>query len=118
MRLHVDGRDVCAVEVADSRRTRRRGLLGREGLDGALWLPRTRQVHSAGMRFPIDVAHLDRRGVVLRCTTMPPGRLGRPLLRARAVLEAEAGGFHLWGVTPGVQVTVAATHTGASPGPT
>jgi len=93
--------------VAATRARRRRGLLGRDGLDGgALLLPRTRAVHTFGMRFPIDVAHLDREGTVLRTTTMVPGRLARPVWRAAAVLEAEAGALARWGVRAGDRLEV------------
>lgn len=103
-RLLVDGRDVAPVELATSNRQRRRGLLGRDGLEGGLWLEPCRQVHTFRMRFAIDVAHLDRRGRVLAVRSMPPGRMGPLLLRTRAILEAEAGAFERWGVAPGVTV--------------
>ncbi len=105
VRLRVDGRDVAPLELATSNRERRRGLLGRDGLDGGLWLEPCRQVHTFRMRFAIDVAHLDRRGRVLAVRSMPPGRMGPLLLRTRAILEAEAGSFDRWGVAPGVAVS-------------
>lgn len=105
-RLLIDGVDVAPVEVADTYAERTRGLLGRDGLEGALLLRPSTWVHTMRMRFAIDVAHLDRDGRVLRTTTMPPNRPGRPVLRARSVLEAEAGNFVRWGLEPGVRVTV------------
>ena len=36
-------------------------------------LPRTRSVHTFGMRFPIDVAFCDRDMVVVGVTTLRPG---------------------------------------------
>jgi len=52
---------LAALEIADSRKARRKGLVGREGIDGALLLPSARLgVHSIGMRFPLDVAFCDR----------------------------------------------------------
>jgi uncharacterized membrane protein (UPF0127 family) len=104
VRLLVDGRDVGPLELARSNRERRRGLLGRDGLEGALWLEPCRQVHTFRMRFAIDVAHLDRRGRVLAVRSMPPGRMGPLLLRTRSILEAESGSFERWGVAPGVTV--------------
>lgn len=97
---------IASLEIADTRRARRRGLLGRDGIEGALLLRPARQVHTFGMRFPIDVAHCDRDLVVLKVTTMAPNRLGRPVWRARSVIEAEAGSFARWGVEPGVQLEV------------
>jgi uncharacterized protein len=94
------------LELADSGRARRRGLLGRDGIEGALLLTPASSVHTFGMRFAIDVAYLDRRLRVLAVRTMPPGRLGRPRLRARHVLEAEAGALAAWGVVRGVRLEV------------
>lgn len=105
-RLLVDGRDVAAVEVADTARARTRGLLGRDGIDGALLLTPASSVHTLRMRFPIDVAFLDRDGHVRRLVTMATHRLGRPTLGARSVLEAEAGRFGDWGLTIGSVVEV------------
>ena len=55
-----DGTVLASVEVARSRAARRKGLLGRDGIDGALLLTPARSVHTLGMRFDIDVAFLDR----------------------------------------------------------
>ncbi|MEU5218860.1 DUF192 domain-containing protein [Streptomyces sp. NPDC020807] len=111
--LSVAGR-VLPLEVAASYRARRRGLLGRDGVTGALLITRTNSVHTFGMRFPIDVAYLDRRMRVTAVRTMPPGRLGMVRWRARHVLEAEAGAMAGWGLGPGVQVTVTADPTRAA----
>lgn len=96
----------ASLEVAGSARRRARGLLGRRSIEGALWLPRTRAVHTLGMRFAIDVAYCDGNGRVLEIVTMRPWRLGRPRLRARSVVEAEAGRLARWGVTVGLVLEV------------
>ncbi|CAM5701774.1 hypothetical protein SHIRM173S_07980 [Streptomyces hirsutus] len=57
------------------------------------------------MRMPIDVAYLDRRLRVIAVRTMPPGRLGLPRVRARHVVESEAGAMADGGCG-GVRVTV------------
>ncbi|BBA99778.1 hypothetical protein RVR_6546 [Actinacidiphila reveromycinica] len=103
--LRTPGGEV-ALRVAASYRSRTRGLLGSDGLDGALLLTPASSIHTVRMRFAIDVAYLDRRLRVLAVRTMPPGRLGRPRLRARHVLEAEAGAFARWGVAKGVTLEV------------
>ena len=97
---------VASLEIAESRSARRRGLLGRDGIEGALMLSPARSVHTIRMQFSIDVAHLDAEMVVLSVTTMRPGRVGRWHLRARHVIEAEAGSLRRWGVEPGMQVDV------------
>ncbi len=96
-----DGEVLASVEVAESRRARSRGLLGRDGVDGALLLRPCRSVHTVGMRFPIDVAFCDDDLRVLRVVTMPRHRLSRLVWRSRAVIEAEAGAFARWGLQPG-----------------
>lgn len=97
------------VEVAASYRARTRGLLGRDGIEGAMLLTPASSVHTFRMRFAIDVAHLDRRLTVIALTTMVPGRLGLPRLRARHVLEAEAGAMAAWGLRVGSPLTVRLT---------
>ncbi|BCK68882.1 hypothetical protein Srufu_028350 [Streptomyces libani subsp. rufus] len=66
------------VEIAASYRARSRGLLGRDGIEGALLLTPASGVHTFRMRFAIDVAYLSRDFTVLAVRTMRPGRLGRP----------------------------------------
>ena len=97
-------RVIASLEVASSLRARRRGLIGRDGIDGALLLEPARSVHTFGMRFAIDVAHCDVEMRVLRVTTMRPNRIGLPVPRARTVLEAEAGAFERWGIAPGIVI--------------
>ena len=101
-----EGEVLASVEVADSLRTRLRGLLGRDGVDGALLISKARSVHTIGMRFPIDVAFCDRELTVLSTTTMPRHRIGAPRLRARFVLEAEAGAFLRWQLQAGDRLEI------------
>ena len=99
-----DGDVLASLEVADDRPARRKGLLGRDGIDGALLLVPARSVHSIGMRFPIDVAWLDGDLTVVRTVRLGRNRMSRPVLRARCVLEAEAGAFARWGLQVGDQL--------------
>ena len=101
-----EGDVLASLEVAGSSSARRRGLLRREGIDGALLLRPCRAVHTVGMRFPIDVAWCDRELVVLRTARMARHRMSRPVLRARAVVEAEAGTFERWHLAVGDQLEV------------
>ena len=57
-----DARVLASAELAGSRAARRRGLLGRDDLDGAFVIEPCRWIHTLGMRFPIDVAYLDNNG--------------------------------------------------------
>ncbi|MFF7336222.1 DUF192 domain-containing protein [Streptomyces sp. NPDC008163] len=94
------------LRIAASYRHRARGLLGRDGIEGALMITPCGSVHSFRMRFTIDVAYLDRKFNVLAVHTMRPGRLGLPRPRGRHVIEAEAGVMSAWGLRPGVQVRI------------
>ena len=104
--LVAEDRVVASLEVADTRRARRRGLLGRDGIEGALLLTPARSVHTVRMRFAIDVAHVDADMVVRSVVTMPPWRLGRWHPSCRHVIEAEAGSLRRWGIEPGVQIEI------------
>jgi uncharacterized protein len=106
-RLLCDGREIAAVAVADTTASRRRGLLGTDGVDGALWITRCPSVHMVGMRYAIDVAVVDKAGRVLHVSTLKPWTgLTRIRLRASATIEAAAGSMQQWGVRPGALLTV------------
>jgi uncharacterized protein len=81
------------VDVAATRATRRRGLLGRESLgatEGLLLSP-CKAVHTVGMRFPIDVIFIDRDGRAVRIVpALAPWRIAMSA-RAKAVIELAAG---------------------------
>ncbi len=82
-----------AVEMADTRRSRRRGLLGRDALDpsSALILTPCCAIHTASMRFAIDVVFVDRVGGVVRIVrALPPWRAAFAA-RAHAVIELAGG---------------------------
>ncbi|UDY23773.1 DUF192 domain-containing protein [Nocardioides sp. Kera G14] len=107
--LLCDDRPVAPLAVADTVRSRRRGLLGTSGVDGALWLTRCPSVHMIGMRYPIDVAVVDRDGIVLEVRTLRPWTgLTLPRLRASACVEAAAGAMAEWGVRPGSRLAAGA----------
>jgi uncharacterized membrane protein (UPF0127 family) len=103
----VRGEEVlAAAEVAVTRKVRRRGLLGRDHVDGVLVLRPCRQVHTFGMRFPIDIAFCDRDGFVLHISELRPGRISRFVFRASFAIEATAGSFERWQIRLGDVVEV------------
>lgn len=70
----------------------------------ALVLDPGRQVHTFGMRYPIDVCFCDRAWKVLHVVApMPPRRVTRWVFRARFAVEMRAGG--LASVRPGDQLS-------------
>jgi len=97
--------DVLATaEVAETFAQRSRGLLGKSSFDGALIMPRTRSVHTLGMRFAVDVAVCNKDMVVVGVTTLRPWRMSLPRRGGRSVVEAQAGAFERWGLRVGDQL--------------
>ena len=101
-----DGEVLASLEVATSWRDRRTGLMGRNGVEGALLLRPCASVHTARMRFDLDVAFCDEDLKVLETVRMRRWRLGMPRPGARCVLEAQAGAFDRWRLRPGDQLEV------------
>ena len=101
-----DGEVLASLEVADTFRTRRKGLLGRDGIDGAILLKPAKSVHTLRMRFPLDVAYCSRDLEVLEMVVMRPHRVGRPRLRAHCVIEAENGAFERWQLRKGDRLEI------------
>jgi len=101
-----DGDVLASLEEARGASGRTRGLLGRDGFEGALLLRPARSVHTIGMRFPIDVAYLDAELHVLAMTRMHPWRVGLPRWHARCVIEAEAGSFDRWKLAVGDELEI------------
>jgi uncharacterized protein len=101
-----DGHVLASADVADGRRQRGRGLLGRDGIEGVLVIPKCRWVHTLGMRFDIDVAYLAADGTVLKTARMRRHRVGAPVSKASWVVEAEAGALARWGLRVGDVVEV------------
>lgn len=104
--LVCDARVLASAEVAESRRDRRRGLLGRDSIEGALVIEPCRWIHTIGMKFPIDVAYLDPEGVVVKTIQMQRYRMGIPVWNASSVIEAEAGAFGRWGLRVGDRIEI------------
>jgi uncharacterized membrane protein (UPF0127 family) len=76
------------IPAFDSR-ARRTGLLNHSGLrpGEAMIIAPTNAIHTFFMRFPIDVAFVDRQGCVLKiCTALRPWRIAAEW-RAHAVIE-------------------------------
>ena len=86
------------VEIAATRTTRRRGLLGRDRLAeaSAMLLAPCAAVHTAGMRFPIDVVFVDRQGYAVKVVrNLQPWRIALAT-SGRVVIEMAAGSLR-WG---------------------
>ena len=98
------------IETAFDSPSRNRGLLGRSSLadDQALILAPCSSIHTFFMRFAIDVAFVDRDGVVLRIRkALGPWRL-QVAFRAFAVIELASGRLDRSDTRVGDRVRVAA----------
>ena len=99
-----DGREWCRVEVAMIVGPGYGVCLAAMDSRGDVF-PCDAGVHTSRMRFPIDVAFLDKERRA-GCNDDASGRIGRPRLKARSVLEAEAGSFATWGVKVGSHIEI------------
>jgi hypothetical protein len=108
-----DGDVVCALELADSP-AERGALRGRPGCEGALHVEGARTVHTAGMKFPIDVAFLSTDLTVVRVTRLKPWRLALGGRMARSAVQTEAGSLERWGVGVGDQLETRIVTDGAN----
>jgi len=81
------------ILVAGNRRSRMQGLSRLDDLpdDHAMLFERCRSVHTGGMRFALDLLWLGRDGEVVRVDRAVGPRKLRTCLRARSVVEANAG---------------------------
>jgi uncharacterized membrane protein (UPF0127 family) len=81
------------VEVADRGAKRRKGLLGRDGLEPGegLWIVPCESVHTFGMRFAIDLVYVDRKLRVRKVRSgVPPWRMSA-CFSAHSVIELASG---------------------------
>jgi uncharacterized protein len=99
------------AERAESFWARFRGLLGRSGLEpgeGMVFEP-CNSVHMIGMRFALDVLHLDRDGTVVRIVpSLRPNRLGPLVWRSHVVVELPVGTFSATGTQIGDRISIEA----------
>lgn len=109
--LMSEARVLASVDVAITRSSKAKGLLGRETLDGAFAIPHCRWVHTIGMRFPIDVAYVGADDTVIKIATMHRHRVAAPVMKARSVVEARAGSFERWGLRVGDPLEIRETES-------
>ena len=103
--VHVPTGAVVAsvVDLAFTRKDRRRGLLGRASLasDAAMYIAPCSAVHTVGMGFPIDIAFVDAQGRILRLVyNLQPWRIAASL-GGYGVVECAAGRLKECGVSVG-----------------
>lgn len=82
------------LEVADTVWAQTFGLMGRRefAADHGLLIPRCNAIHTAFVRFPIDVIFLDAQLTVVRLiSALPPWRIVGFVRGAKSVVELPAG---------------------------
>lgn len=82
------------LKTADTLLSRTKGLLGRSSLPQGegLWIKRCNSIHTAFMKFPIDVLFVDKNlKVVSVYENLKPWRITRLHFSASSVIELPAG---------------------------
>jgi uncharacterized membrane protein (UPF0127 family) len=82
------------LKTADTLLSRTKGLLGRSSLPAGegLWIKRCNSIHTAFMKFPIDVLFVDKNlKVVSVYENLKPWRITRLHFSASSVIELPAG---------------------------
>lgn len=97
---------LASVNVAETRRELRRGLIGVTDVHTPLVLRPCNWVHSVGMKVDLDVAYVSDSGDVIDIVHLRPMRVAPWNRRAACVVEAAAGSFERWGLKAGDNVEV------------
>jgi len=97
------------LEASFDSRTRRRGLLGRQGLaaESAMIIAPCSGIHTFFMRFPIDVVFAARDGRVVKVRHVMPAWRVAFGWKAFAAIELPAGALQPSGTRPGDLLQIA-----------
>jgi uncharacterized protein len=100
---------VTRLESAFDSTARRRGLLGRTGLEQGtgLVIAPTNAVHTFSMRFDLDIVFVRRDGRVVRVRRDVPPRRVAVALKAFAVIEVQGGSTRHLDIRAGDHLLVA-----------
>lgn len=104
------------AELADTAKTRKKGLLGRKCLQPgeALWIVPCESVHTFFMKFPIDLVYIDRNKKVKKVrSNVGPWRLSA-CLSAHSIIELPAGIARASQTEPGDQLAFSSADAEAS----
>lgn len=95
-----------SIEVADTSAKRRTGLLKHPSLTAGqgLWIVPCEAVHTFGMKFPIDIAFLNRKRRIVKVRQGVARRRMSLCLTAHSVLELPAGTLGQTGTEAGDQL--------------
>ena len=103
-----EGSIATKVYIADTFRSRRKGVLGRPALDPdeALVIARCGQVHTFGVPYELDVVFCDHDMRVLHVETLAPGRMSKRVARSRLCVELLGGRAAACGVVAGAVLRI------------
>lgn len=104
--LLCDGKVLASADIANTARSRRRGLIGQSQIDSALVISPCKWIHSFGMKCAIDVLYLDATGAVLKTEHLDPLRVAAPVLKSKTVVELPSGSIERLGVHIGDVIEV------------
>ena len=96
------------LEAAHTGPTRRKGLLGRDGLEqgGGLWISPCESVHTYFMRVPIDLVYLDRKNRIRKVRHSVGAWRLSACFSAHSILELPAGAAREARTEPGDTVEI------------
>jgi uncharacterized membrane protein (UPF0127 family) len=106
------------VEVAGVSESRKRGLLGRTGLEAGtgLWLVPCEWVHMFGMKFAIDIVVLNKNDVVVGVQeALKPGWVGKLFWGAHSTLELPLGAIRASRTAKGDRIEWEQPHHAVNP---
>jgi hypothetical protein len=109
-----DGEVVCALETAETPAEQRRILREWTGCEGALHVEGVRSLHTAGMKFPLDVAFLSRDRTVLRVAHLKPWRLALGGRGTQSAVALGEGSLERWGLRVGDQLEMREAQRGSN----
>ena len=103
----------ATLEPAFDSASRKRGLLGRDGLpeSHALIIAPSNMVHTFFMRFPIDILFVSRAGLVVKASADVPARRIVGAWGGFAVVEMRAGSLAGSGTRTGDTLSLAESPT-------
>jgi uncharacterized protein len=108
------------AERAESFLTRFKGLMGRRSLamGEGMHIAPCNSIHTFFMRIPIDVAFLDKDGLIVKqIPAMPPWRISSVYFKAHSVLELPAGTLSASQTQEGDRLSFEPTGPGGSEAP-
>jgi uncharacterized protein len=104
--LMCEGKVLASADIANTAKSRRRGLIGQTSIDSALVITPCKWIHSFGMKCAIDVLYLDATGAVLKTEHLQPMRVAAPVLKSKTVIELPSGSIERFGVRIGNVIEV------------